>query len=266
VNLIERVQHDPTGEQQRRLRRSWREEHPAEASRRRRLRRRFPDLLRHLGDVPSFTPDEEPLGRWGLEFGRGWLPLFRALCQRLAQLVPPSRRHRFAITQAKQKFGALRLHMSHSSARMNAAIEEARERSTSICEDCGKPGAMHDQRGWVHVLCETHARRRRDAADRELARRREKMWRGATQATARNLRRRRQESRALKSAERRANKSSSAVARIRLSTKLRALFKGTVRDFVDVSAVKRGGVDLDSCLGRLVDELLLAEHRGSNLT
>jgi hypothetical protein len=149
---------------------------------------------------------------------------------------------------------------------MNAAIEEARERSTSICEDCGKPGAMHDQHGWVHTLCDKHARRRRDAADRELARHREERWRGATQATARNLRRRRKESRAVKSAERQPNKASDTVARKRLSTKLRALLKGTVRDFLDASAVKRGGVDLDSRLGRLVDELLLAEDRGSNLT
>lgn len=47
-----------------------------------------------------------------------------------------------------------------------------------------------------------------------------------------------------------------------LRERLRRLVASTIRDYVDIGALKRAGYDLDARLGELVDELLGAEGRG----
>jgi len=241
--LVKSRLRDPASEERQRL--AWLREHAPEARLRRRLRRRFPELLRHLGDVPTFRPDEEPLSSYGIEFNAGWLPLFEKLCRQLVEATPPSRRRRFVVTQAKEKFGELRVHLEGANARMRSAVEDAKALSRVTCEDCGRPAERRERDGWYYTLCARHWRRRRDKAEQARAERRARFAREAASRSAKVDEEREREA-----------------ARAKVRESLHMLINGTIRDFVDVGLVKRGGMDLDASVRQLVDEVLDAEALG----
>lgn len=54
--------------------------------------------------------------------------------------------------QVKEKFGSLRFYMTSSTDEMEAAIEEAVEKSAVTCEECGKPGKIL-WGGWFYCRC-----------------------------------------------------------------------------------------------------------------
>jgi hypothetical protein len=160
-------------------RRTWSREHPAAVRLRRRLRRRFPELLRHLGDAPTGAAYEVPLSAYGIEFGPGWLPLFETVCQLLTEITPPSRRRRWVITQAKEKYAELRVHLDGGNDRMRIALMVARKTSRLMCQDCGRPARLRKRVGWYYTLCDRHWQRRLDPAEQARSDQRAKLARAA---------------------------------------------------------------------------------------
>ena len=53
--------------------------------------------------------------------------------------------------------GRPRTWTSEESDRLEAITDEFRERSTSVCEECGGPGEERWIDGWALILCDEHA-------------------------------------------------------------------------------------------------------------
>lgn len=89
---------------------------------------------------------------WLSQIPPGWHALVQPLIDRCAQ-------EGVSIDQVKQKFGGLRFYVRSCSDEFHAAINAAEKRSFIICEECGKPGRLRDDRSYIRALCDPHARR-----------------------------------------------------------------------------------------------------------
>jgi hypothetical protein len=145
-----------------RLRAAWKRERDWNLRTRLMLKRRFPDLLALMSDVPTGRGMDPSIARDDLLFERGWLPLVVELLGKLTTLTPLSKRSLYRVSQIKEKWGTLRLHMHNdSTVRMGSAIRAARKRSARICELCGSRGrtlaGLGDFGGLVQTVCRVHA-------------------------------------------------------------------------------------------------------------
>lgn len=55
--------------------------------------------------------------------------------------------------QVKEKLGGLRFYMTFSTDKMEELIGEAESKCDVTCEDCGKPGELCIDHGWLKTLC-----------------------------------------------------------------------------------------------------------------
>lgn len=94
--------------------------------------------------------------------GPGWMPLVAEADQRMAAI---DRDYRIVVL--KQKLGQLRI-VPFSSAQaspaqwdaLHAVAAEVRQRSRTICQDCGAPAPLFDSTKSNRTLCPRHLRRR----------------------------------------------------------------------------------------------------------
>ena len=112
-----------------------------------RYREMFPDAF-----IDRRKEMVQPFGDEGIGVFAGWLPLVEEALGKLAGLGG------IVVTQIKEKFGALTIHvgdpMSRDEAR--AIIEDARQASLFICEFCGQPGkSQRMASGWFKTMCES---------------------------------------------------------------------------------------------------------------
>ena len=61
-------------------------------------------------------------------------------------------------TTVKEKFGGLRVYLTSSTDEMEAAIDEAEAESFKTCEECGAPGVLRSDGGWLMTACDSHAK------------------------------------------------------------------------------------------------------------
>ena len=129
---------------------------------------------------------------WGFECGDGWYGLIVSLCDLISwpyqqsrrdyedlhaalgsaqyeggpivteRRVERSRRLMLAaeaalprVTQVKEKFGTLRVHLGSDDPRIHALVEFAEYHSGRVCEQCGAPGSLRTD-GWMRTLCDKH--------------------------------------------------------------------------------------------------------------
>lgn len=110
-----------------------------------RLTRAFPRLYRE--------------GLYG-ECHDGWFALLWRLSVRLEDLIsqlPELEQEGYFVVQVKEKFGQLRVYLSHYTEDMFQATEAALKDSGYICEYCGEPGILIHKGGWVMTRCLMHA-------------------------------------------------------------------------------------------------------------
>lgn len=118
----------------------------------------FPNLYRG-----RHKSAQESSMHWGFECGDGWFDLLWNLSQAIEDearklgLDAQSGSWPEA-SQVKQKGGALRFHLEHATAAMEALIDEADLGAQRTCEECGAQGAQafHGLRS-SKVLCGAHA-------------------------------------------------------------------------------------------------------------
>ena len=72
--------------------------------------------------------------QWTDELPAGWRELFRKLIADLTAIDP-----NIAVTQAKQKFGRLRVYYRPYSPDASELVDAAEQQSRTICEKCGGP-------------------------------------------------------------------------------------------------------------------------------
>lgn len=120
-------------------------------------RRKFP----HVHDQHAYVvePDAE------FACGPGWEQIIRSVATKLGTLPGPPR-----ITGGKEKFGSLILYVSYDiipekydlkDISLGDTIEDireaARQKSVTICEECGEPGRLRMSYSWTKTTCEQHA-------------------------------------------------------------------------------------------------------------
>jgi hypothetical protein len=63
----------------------------------------------------------------------------------------------FAVAQAKQKFGSLRLYLERYAPGTHELIDAASRQSRTICEACGAPGVLRSTKGgYFSTVCDEH--------------------------------------------------------------------------------------------------------------
>lgn len=90
-----------------------------------------------------------PFELFGIECGHGWRGLY-------GPLIKKAEAEGVEILQIKEKFGGLRFYVSDASDELYAAIDDAENKSFTICERCGNPGKRMSVHGWIRTRCDEH--------------------------------------------------------------------------------------------------------------
>jgi hypothetical protein len=91
---------------------------------------------------------------WGFAHDDGWFDLVWRLCEAIEALGPDED---FKVEQVKEKFGGLRFYVSGGNEAIRGLIWKVQGQSHHICEVCGQPGSLRDDRRWIRTLCDHHA-------------------------------------------------------------------------------------------------------------
>lgn len=118
------------------------------------------EFKKYLDDCDDLNPayadvrakhDAMLMMHWGFEVGPGWHDL---IAQLLDDISKEKLNKKFAITQIKEKLGALRVYTRHGKESVYKLIEEAEKKSVTICEKCGADGKLHNDGGWYVTRCD----------------------------------------------------------------------------------------------------------------
>lgn len=115
------------------------------------IERRLADQYRTL----LFSKDFSEGASFGFECNDGWANLIEATL-RLTQQHAELKALDVKVTQAKEKFGQLRVYLSESDGVIGSLFEIAQLASSCICELCGKPGEVVSLEGWLVARCGKH--------------------------------------------------------------------------------------------------------------
>ncbi len=83
-----------------------------------------------------------------LALGAGWHDLVDKLIDDLFEVGWDG-----MILQIKEKFGGLRFYIGCGTQEMFDLIEDAEDKSITICEECGRPGTLRNG-GWLVTRCD----------------------------------------------------------------------------------------------------------------
>jgi len=113
------------------------------------LKYKYPNLYADIWKDPMQT-----CMAWGVETGIGWFELIEKMSEKLE---PICKKYGCKMSQIKEKFGTLRVYMSHYpkevEKEIDDIIDEAERESEKTCEECGKPGKLYTK-GWCMVRCD----------------------------------------------------------------------------------------------------------------
>lgn len=90
---------------------------------------------------------------FGFSCGDGWYSLIRELSEKIEGYNGKNPDSPIVAVQVKEKFGALRFYVDHSSGEVETWIREAEAESSMTCERCGEPGKLRGN-GWLRTLCD----------------------------------------------------------------------------------------------------------------
>jgi ribosomal protein L37AE/L43A len=60
------------------------------------------------------------------------------------------------VIQVKEKYGTLCIYHDNCTDESTQKEIEIRDRSATMCEECGKPAVSEEERGWISTLCKSH--------------------------------------------------------------------------------------------------------------
>lgn len=127
------------------------------------------NTLKLLDAFPLVYPRISPLRRSPFETDKrypfsfdcedGWFELLWELSEKINKEIeqePGADQWEPLAVQVKEKFGTLRFYCNKSTDGIQEAINEACNKSGSICELCGRPGERREGE-WLTVRCDDHA-------------------------------------------------------------------------------------------------------------
>ncbi|MEE9103375.1 MbcA/ParS/Xre antitoxin family protein [Pseudomonas nitroreducens] len=112
---------------------------------------------RFAARYPRMLLDQTEAGPnvFGFECLDGWADLIEGLLRLLKRYSEVSQQE-IRISQAKEKFGQLRIYSSGGDEIVDLAIDLVEVISGGICECCGQQGRVSVLEGWMQARCETH--------------------------------------------------------------------------------------------------------------
>jgi predicted nucleic acid-binding Zn ribbon protein len=108
----------------------------------------------------AMTPFESCLGR-GVECHKGWFPLLDKLCAML-QNISDAEQNQIVLKQVKEKLARLTVYWQFERPKdvkpetynlVLGIVSGFSEASTTICEECGKPGRVTTENSWRYTSC-----------------------------------------------------------------------------------------------------------------
>jgi hypothetical protein len=78
--------------------------------------------------------------------GKGWSDIINELYNKKPEDVK--------VIQVKEKYGTLRFYVLVAPEWYFNFIDEMENKSSKVCEKCGKPGMIRTDRGWILTLCD----------------------------------------------------------------------------------------------------------------
>jgi hypothetical protein len=97
-----------------------------------------------------------PMGR-GFECDDGWFELIETLCYTIQWWTDHCGMPPVSVRQVKEKFGSLRFYYSGGNEVTLGMKAMAENMSARICEKCGVPGELRENRNYRRTLCDKHA-------------------------------------------------------------------------------------------------------------
>ena len=95
-----------------------------------------------------------PYDLFGIECGKGWESLYQPILDRIDEINKETGKN-IVPTQIKEKFGRMEFYLSEPTPELNEMIQEASEKSSHICEKCGKPAeSIKESDGWIYPFCD----------------------------------------------------------------------------------------------------------------
>ena len=99
---------------------------------------------------------------FGFACDKGWYPLIYETLDKIQAIVDRNNLD-LEITQVKEKYGELIIYTSSYTKEIDKIIQDATDKSITICEQCNKEGRLVQIGGWRKTLCpeclEKHTRR-----------------------------------------------------------------------------------------------------------
>lgn len=87
---------------------------------------------------------------FGYDCGPGWDKIISDLFDKLDKIVDDD----FEILQVKEKFGYLNVYTNYGTDEIFKLIDDAMNKSATVCENCGEPGSIRLRNGWYSALCD----------------------------------------------------------------------------------------------------------------
>jgi hypothetical protein len=110
--------------------------------------------------MPDGLPEGFPRPRIPSGTEEGWHPVIAEVHAQLLRIDP-----KYTVDQVKEKYGKLRYYFTASKPErrtaMEVVVDEAEQRSGTICERCGAPAPGPRGPGWLKTYCDTHYKTRR---------------------------------------------------------------------------------------------------------
>lgn len=113
------------------------------------------DLLTKYPLAFSYRAQNYGFALFGFECRDGWAAILEPVAAYLEKLNAQED-SRVYICQIKEKFGGLRFYVNGGDDHLDKLIEEAENKSYTVCEVCGAAATMVKERGWYLTLCKDH--------------------------------------------------------------------------------------------------------------
>lgn len=99
--------------------------------------------------------DKMPFTMFGVECEKGWYKLIQPIVDWVDNYNSKLNNDEYPIyfTQIKEKYGTLRIYVSHGTDELFKMIDDAEAKSATVCEECGSTEDVGQTLGYVRTLC-----------------------------------------------------------------------------------------------------------------
>lgn len=126
-------------------------------------------LMDRLAEKFPFMRDENNNPMY-CDIELGWFPLVEKLCQEITDAYNTAELPMdICVEQVKEKWGELRFYfyfvnrksttdtadkVKQLHCKIVEIVDRYEDKSSTVCEECGQPGELRDERGYIHSLCD----------------------------------------------------------------------------------------------------------------